>query len=181
MNSIFNKVRAIRNSFIGSSSSKSEEGAANAPIDAKGLALASLRQLGCRPNMGENGDMVLSFKGEQFILRHIGGLNLRVWFEAGTLKANSKVVAEALNKSNFAFGPTAIAEKVEGIWDYNILLRQDIMLHPALPDIHEYLLAVFDNFIQMKGIVAANLKEAAEKQATIRRPIGFTAPVRQTA
>lgn len=181
MFSILNKVREIRNSFSGSSSSKVEEGAVNAPIDAKGLALSSLRLIGCQPKVADNGDISIYFRGEVFILRHIGGAYVRVWFQAGMLKSSPQIITEAVNKSNYEFGPTVIIEETNGVGNYMIHLRQDIVLHPALPNIDEYLQVVFCDFLKMREAVRKNYQEAMEKQANVRRPIGFTTPVSRTA
>lgn len=85
-------------------------------------------------------------------------------------------IREAVNATNFNFGPTVVltAPDDEGVVGFHS--RRDIMLHPACPDNEPFVKAVLDSFFDAKEQVRSNFQQINAEQMEMkkkRRPIGF--------
>lgn len=76
---------------------------------------------------------------------------------------------EAVNSTNFNFGPTVVmtAPNDEGI--IGLHSRRDIMLHPACPDNEPFVKAVLDSFFETKEELRNNLQQIDVKQMEARK------------
>lgn len=148
--------------------------------DTLGLMFNSLQQFGCQPTVNDDGSLSVQYQGENFHI-DFGGMYARVWdpMWAG-IKADDPdlpKIREAVNATNFNFGPTIVltAPDEEGLIGFHS--RYDIMLHPACPDNAHYIKAVLDTFFDAKEHVRSNFQQIntqqIEKQKN-RRPVGFT-------
>lgn len=86
-------------------------------------------------------------------------------------------IREAVNATNFNFGPTIVltAPNEEGVIGFHS--RRDIMLHPACPDNEPFVKSVLDSFFDAKEQARSNFQQINAKQIEEkkkRRPIGFT-------
>lgn len=147
--------------------------------DTLGLMLRTLSNLGCQPTKNEDGTLSVSYQGENFHME-FGGMYARVWdpMWAG-IKADDPDlpnIREAVNATNFNFGPTVVltAPNDEGV--IGLHSRRDIMLHPACPDNEPFVKAVLDSFFDAKEEVRSNFQKINVKQMEVRknrRPVGF--------
>lgn len=151
------------------------KGAAN-PHD---VMMDALLALGCQPQANKDGSIEVNYQGENFHME-FGGMYARVWdpMWAG-IKADDPdmpKIREAVNATNFNFGPTVVMTKPdeEGVIGFHT--RRDIMLHPACPDNEPFVKAVLDSFFDAKEEVRRNFQQINLKHAETeksRRPVGF--------
>ena len=149
-------------------------------IDTCGLMFATLQQFGCQPTTNDDGTISVQYQGENFHME-FGGMYARVWdpMWAG-IKADDPDlpnIREAVNVTNFNFGPTVVMTKPdeEGVIGFHS--RRDIMLHPACPDNVPFVKAVLDSFFDAKDQVRNNFQQInaqQKEQQKNRRPVGFT-------
>ncbi|MDE5968514.1 MAG: hypothetical protein K2G64_05335, partial [Muribaculaceae bacterium] len=148
--------------------------------DTQGLMFKTLSQLGCQPTKHDDGTLSVKYQGENFHME-FGGMYARVWdpMWAGIKADDPDVpkIKEAVNATNFNFGPTVVfsAPDDEGIIGFHS--RRDIMLHPACPDNVPFVKEVLDSFFNVKEQVRSNFQQINAKQMERqknRSPIGFT-------
>ena len=147
--------------------------------DTLDLMFKTLNNLGCQPTKNDDGTLTVSYQGENFHME-FGGMYARVWdpMWAG-IKADDHdmpKIREAVNATNFNFGPTVVltAPDDEGVVGFHS--RRDIMLHPACPDNEPFVKAVLDSFFDAKEQVRSNFQQINAEQMEMkkkRRPIGF--------
>lgn len=147
--------------------------------DTLDLMFKTLNNLGCQPTKNDDGTLTVSYQGENFHME-FGGMYARVWdpMWAG-IKADDPdmpKIREAVNATNFNFGPTIVltAPDDEGVVGFHS--RRDIMLHPACPDNEPFVKAVLDSFFDAKEQVRSNFQQINAEQMEMkkkRRPIGF--------
>lgn len=144
------------------------------------IMLTVLKTIGCKPTVYEDELLSVQYQGENFYME-FGGRYARIWDPMwAEIKADDPdlpKIREAVNATNFNFGPTIVltAPDEEGLIGFHS--RYDIMLHPACPDNAHYIKAVLDTFFDAKEHVRSNFQQIntqqIEKQKN-RRPVGFT-------
>ncbi len=148
--------------------------------DTLGLMFKTLSNLGCQPTANEDGTLSVQYQGENFHME-FGGMYARVWdpMWAGVKADDPDMpkIREAVNATNFNFGPTVVLTdpNEDGVIGFHS--RRDIMLHPACPDNEPFVKAVLDSFFDAKEQVRSNYQQINAKQMEAkknRRPIGFT-------
>ena len=148
--------------------------------EAKEIAISCLTELGWQPEVYKDGSVGVSYQGENFHLE-FGGRYVRIWdpMWAGIKGEDPDMpkIKEAVNATNFNFGPTVVMTAPDEDGDIGLHSRRDIMLHPACPDNVIFLKAVLDSFFDTKEHVRRhyqqiNSQQQQEKKS--RRPVGFT-------
>lgn len=147
--------------------------------DTLDLMFKTLNNLGCQPTKNDDGTLTVSYQGENFHME-FGGMYARVWdpMWAG-IKADDPdmpKIREAVNATNFNFGPTVVLTAPDDEWVVGFHSRRDIMLHPACPDNEPFVKAVLDSFFDAKEQVRSNFQQINAEQMEMkkkRRPIGF--------
>lgn len=131
-----------------------------------GLMLNILDELGCQPRANEDGTLSVQYQGEKFFME-FGGMYACIWdpMWAGIKLDDPDLpkIREAVNATNFNFGPTVAMTKPdeEGvIWLYS---RRDIMLHPTCPDNVPFVKGVLDSFFDTKEKVRSNFQQINAK------------------
>lgn len=144
------------------------------------IAVKCLNELGCQPEIRKDGSVRVSYQGEHFVLE-FGGRYARIWNPMwGYIKADdpdAPKIREAVNATNFNFGPTVVMTAPDEDGDIGLHSRRDIMLHPACPDNVPFVKAVLDSFFDAKEQVRTNFQQINAKQMETqknRRPVGFT-------
>lgn len=114
----------------------------------------SLIAIGCQPEEREDGEIVVKYQGENFVIRCSGRL-ARIWdygwYSIKNDDPKREVLIPAVNRSNYHTGNVIVLAHDEdrtNIWLHTI---DTIMLHPACPENVEYLRSVFDNFFATKS------------------------------
>lgn len=132
----------------------------------------TLNNLGCQPTKNDDGTLTVSYQGENFHME-FGGMYARVWdpMWAG-IKADDPdmpKIREAVNATNFNFGPTVVltAPDDEGVVGFHS--RRDIMLHPACPDNEPFVKAVLDSFFDAKEQVRSNFQQINAEQMEMKK------------
>lgn len=148
-------------------------------IEAKEIALRCLTELGCQPEIHKDGSVGVSYQGENFHLE-FGGRYARIWdpMWAG-IKGNDPdlpKIKEAVNATNFNFGPTVVMTAPDEDGDIGLHSRRDIMLHPSCPDNVPFIKAVLDSFFDTKEHVRRHFQQinSQQQEKKPRRPVGFT-------
>ena len=148
-------------------------------IDAKEIAVKCLTELGCQPEIYKDGSVGVSYQGENFHLE-FGGRYARIW---GPMWAGIKgddpdlpKIKEAVNATNFNFGPTVVMTAPDEDGDIGLHSRRDIMLHPSCPDNVPFIKAVLDSFFDTKEHVRRHFQQinSQQQEKKPRRPVGFT-------
>lgn len=148
-------------------------------IEAKEIAVRCLTELGCQPEIYKDGSVGVSYQGENFHLE-FGGRYARIWdpMWAGIKGADPDMpkIKEAVNATNFNFGPTVVMSAPDEDGDIGLHSRRDIMLHPACPDNVIFLKAVLDSFFDTKEHVRRHFRQinSQQQEKKSRRPVGFT-------
>ncbi len=154
--------------------------------EAKEIAISCLTELGCQPEVYKDGSVGVSYQGENFHLE-FGGRYVRIWdpMWAGIKGADPDMpkIKEAVNATNFNFGPTVVMTAPDEDGDIGLHSRRDIMLHPACPDNAIFLKAVLDSFFDTKEHVRRHYQQINSQQQQEkkpRRPVGFTMNINTT-
>lgn len=147
--------------------------------DTIGLMFKTLSNIGCQPAKNEDGTLTVSYQGENFHME-FGGIYVRVWDPGWAfIKADDPdipIAREAVNATNFNFGPTVVLTRPndEGIIRFHT--RRDIMFHPACPDNEPFVKAVLESFFDAKEDVHRYFQQMKTNQHEApqsRRPVGF--------
>lgn len=148
------------------------------------IVFGALQALGCQPELKDQLTILVSYQGEtfQFDFGESPSRYMRIWDSYwAEIKADDpqiSLIKEAVNVTNFNFGPTIVMTKPD---ENNVITfhsRYDIMVHPACPDNDQYLKSVLDTFFYAKESMKNNFQNLNVKQAEQhknRRPIGFNA------
>lgn len=148
-------------------------------IDAKEIAVKCLTELGCQPEIYKDGTVGVSYQGENFHLE-FGGRYARIWdpMWAGINGDDPDLpkIKEAVNATNFNFGPTVVMTAPDEDGDIGLHSRRDIMLHPSCPDNVPFIKAVLDSFFDTKEYVRRHFQQinSQQQEKKPRRPVGFT-------
>lgn len=149
-------------------------------IDAREIAVRCLAELGCQPEIHKDGSVGVSYQGENFHLE-FGGRYARIWdpMWAGIKGDDPDMpkIKEAVNVTNFDFGPTVVMTAPDENGDIGLHSRREIMLHPSCPDNVPFIKAVLDSFFETKEHVRRHFQQINSQQQqgkTPRRPVGFT-------
>lgn len=149
------------------------------------IVFGALQSLGCQPELKDEHTILVSYQGEtfQFDFGESPSRYARIWDPgwAGIKTDDPQInlVKEAVNVTNYNFGPTIVMTEPD---EDNVIAfhsRYDIMVHPACPDNDQYLKSVLDSFFYAKEAVRNNFQNLNVKQAEQhknRRPVGFAAP-----
>lgn len=143
----------------------------------------ALQAIGCQPEIGEHNILSVSYQGELFEFNFSANLHsryIRVWNPcwASILKTdpNFELVQEAVNITNFNYGPTIVMTAPNDDNVVSFHSRYDIMIHPTCPDNVIYIKSVLDSFFPAKEAVRGNFHDLTITQAEQRknrRPIGI--------
>ena len=149
------------------------------------IVFGALQALGCQPELKDDNTLVVSYQGEtfQFDFGESPSRYTRIWDPcwAGIKTDDPQInlIKEAVNVTNYNFGPTVVMTEPD---ENNVITfhsRYDIMVHPACPDNDQYLKSVLDSFFYTKEAVRNNFQNLNVKQVEQhknRRPVGFAAP-----
>ena len=143
------------------------------------LMVNALNNLGCQPEVLDDKSLNVSYQGENFHME-FGGSLVQVWDPAwSTIKADDPELAnlkEAVNATNFGFGPTVVmtAPDENGIIYFHT--RYGMLMQDGIRDIEGYVQHSLNMFFGIKQEVTQNfqrLRVEQQQRQTNRRPIGF--------
>lgn len=151
----------------------------NENVDILGLMESILLDLGCQPKKENEGELLVAYQGENFIVK-TGGFYAQIW-DPGWAHINVKdpnfeKMKTAANISNFNFGPSIIwtSPNEEGM--VALHSKREILLHPNLPDKSDYIKAVLDSFFEKKENMRGQFHALIDQQQHSpkqHRPVGF--------
>lgn len=149
--------------------------------DTIGLMFNTLSALGCQPLRIDDEKIGVIYQGENFFIES-SGMYCRIWDLMWTGVSvddpNLPKVREAVNVTNFGFGPTVMMEDPDEKGVIGFTSRFDIMLHPACPDNVPFVKSVLDSFFKTKeNFRTASYLQINAQPVTAqrtRRPVGFT-------
>lgn len=147
------------------------------------LMVSTLKQIGCQPTVNDDDTVAVTYQGENFLI-DFGGLYAQIWdLEWAGINVNDPElpkVREAVNHTNFSFGPTVVMTLPDERGTMYFHSRMGILLHPEIPDIDIYLRSSLDMFFRAKDSVRQNFQQITIEQQNARerrRPVGFAAAV----
>ena len=113
----------------------------------------SLYAIGCQFRDGEEGELIVKYQGETFVMSFSGRL-ARIW-DSGWMSINVEdptvpLLRHAINNSNYVTGNAIVVAIDKDEPKYWLHTVDTIMLHPANPDNTSYIRSVLDNFFATK-------------------------------
>ena len=145
------------------------------------LMVSTLTQIGCQPTVNDDDTVSVSYQGEHFHIDFLG-LNARIWdlkwAEVNANDSDLPKIREAANHTNFGFGPTVVLSDPDDEGTIYLHSRHEILLHPEMPEIEDYLRSNLDRFFGAKEEVRKYLEQQRARER--RRPIGFNTTVEPT-
>lgn len=152
----------------------------NPKFNTQQLMVSTLTQIGCQPTVNEDDTVAVTYQGEHFHI-DFGGLYAQIWDLgwAGVSVNDPELpkIREAVNHTNFDFGPTVVMTIPDDKGTVYFHSRLGILLHPGIPDINNYLRSNLDMFFRAKEAVRLNFQQITveqKKASEKRRPVGFT-------
>ena len=152
----------------------------NPKYNTQQLMVSTLTQIGCQPTVNEDDTVAVTYQGEHFHI-DFGGLYAQIWDLgwAGVSVNDPELpkIREAVNHTNFDFGPTVVMTKPDDKGTMYFHSRLGILLHPDIPEIDNYLRSNLDMFFRAKEAVRQNFQQITVEQQKARekrRPVGFT-------
>lgn len=147
--------------------------------ETRNLMVNTLSNLGCQPKVSEDQLVDVTYQGENFRME-VGGRFVNIWDPSwSVIKADDPElprIRDAVNASNFSFGPTVVMTAPDENGNIFVHSRYGILLLPEIPDIEAYVKSSLSLFFEAKQEVAQHLQnfriEQQQKQSN-RRPIGF--------
>ena len=150
------------------------------------LMVSTLTQIGCQPTVNEDDTVAVTYQGEHFHI-DFGGLYAQIWDLgwAGVSVNDPELpkIREAVNHTNFDFGPTVVMTNPDDKGTMYFHSRLGILLHPDIPEIDNYLRSNLDMFFRAKEAVRQNFQQIIVEQQKARegrRPVGFTTTTETT-
>lgn len=144
------------------------------------LMSSALTGLGCQPTDHGDKTIAVQYQGENFLIECFGRF-ARIWDPqwSGIMANDPNLpnLRDAINKTNYQFGPTILLGDPNEDGMIGIHSRYDIMIHPSFPDQSQYLQAVFNSFFDIKKWLSQSCQELKAQQMETqrkRRPVGFT-------
>ena len=144
------------------------------------LMVSTLTQIGCQPTVNEDDTVAVTYQGEHFHI-DFGGLYAQIWDLgwAGVSVNDPELpkIREAVNHTNFDFGPTVVMTNPDDKGTMYFHSRLGILLHPDIPEIDNYLRSNLNMFFRTKEAVRQNFQQLTVEQQKVRdkrRPVGFT-------
>ena len=158
----------------------------NPKYNTQQLMVSTLTQIGCQPTVNEDDTVAVTYQGEHFHI-DFGGLYAQIW-DLGWAGINvndpelSKI-REAVNHTNFDFGPTVVMTNPDDKGTMYFHSRLGILLHSDIPELDNYLRSNLDMFFRAKESVRQNFQQITVEQQKARekrRPVGFTSTTEAT-
>lgn len=135
----------------------------------KELMTSILNELGCSPYEEEDGSYHLMFQGEHFVMEFCD-LYVQIWdpswSHVNVNDLNLPIVKLAMNLANFAFGPTLLISEPNDEGNLIIHTRYGIVLHPAIPQITNYVRETLKMFFRAKETMHHHYVSLVAKQNT---------------
>ena len=163
-----------------------EEAMEKPQFNTQKLMLSALKQIGCQPTINEDDTVAVTYQGEHFHI-DFGGLYAQIWDLgwAGVSVNDPELpkIREAVNHTNFDFGPTVVMTNPDDKGTMYFHSRLGILLHPDIPEIDNYLRSNLDMFFRAKEAVRQNFQQIIVEQQKARegrRPVGFTTTTETT-
>ena len=152
----------------------------NPQNNTKQLMVSTLTQIGCQPTVNEDDTIAVTYQGEHFHIE-LSGLYTQIW-DLGWACVNVNdpelpKIREAVNHTNFDFGPTVVMTFPDDKGTMYFHSRLGILLHPDIPEIENYLRSNLDMFFRAKQAVRQNFQQITVEQQKAhegRRPVGFS-------
>lgn len=147
--------------------------------DTLSLMFDTLKTIGCQPVKADDGSIVVCYQGEYFKIE-VKGLCCRIWDPNWNgIKADDPElpkVREAVNDTNFGYGPTVVLSEPDENNVMRFHSRYDIVLNPDSLYHHLFVKWVLDSFFYTKDNYRKCIQQLTGRQeetSSKRRPVGF--------
>lgn len=128
--------------------------------DAKSIMFETLQKIGCQPVYDENDNILVAFQGENFLI-NCAPIRVTIW-DLGWAAypvdhPNFPLLLEAINSTNFEFGPTVVysqPDEENKVWLHS---RMPIVLLPDMPEKEDFIRSTLENFFFTKEKFRENL------------------------
>ncbi|MDE7412999.1 MAG: hypothetical protein K2N05_04295 [Muribaculaceae bacterium] len=135
------------------SSERTERLKENREVQNRESILQSLRNIGCNPRENEDENISVAYQGENFLIQ-LNGAFIRIWdlswFATKNTDDNFPLLKDAVNYTNFSFGPTIIMHSPDEDGKIIISSRMDVLYSPYEFDNDGYISAILDSFFAIK-------------------------------
>lgn len=129
----------------------------------KDLLVKTLMELGCKPEISDDDQILFKFQGENFSVAMNNNF-LRIWDlpfgNVNVLDTNLPLIIEGINAANFGMGPTIVLGEPNEKGERYIASRMDLIFFSHIPEPEKYLESILHLFFDAKF----NLKREFDKQ-----------------
>lgn len=139
----------------------------NTMLNTQQLMVSTLNQIGCQPTVNHDDTVSVTYQGEDFYI-DFGGTYAQIW-DLGWLDINVddpslSQVREAINNTNFTFGPTVVLTAPDEEGKIYFHSKLDIFLHPSIPEVESYVRASLDIFFRTKEAFRRNFQRITDER-----------------
>lgn len=140
------------------------------------LAYRILSGIGCQPTIIEGNNLEVRFQGELFLLC-FGGRFIRIWdpswLRYSKHDPDKQDFDEAINLTNFNFGPCIVKDEVDEEGTITLSSRMDIVFPEEMGEqnLKDYLRAMLTSFFNTKKNFHEKIHEVQEAKATANEPL----------
>lgn len=138
-----------------------------------------LQLIGCNPTLKEKEGISVSYQGENFLFQFNGAF-VRIWdfswFSTKNTSDDFPLLKDAINYSNFSFGPVILMHSPDESGRIMISSRIDIFYDSDSEDNEGFIGAVLDSFFAIKHSLhneIIRLQGDPQDRTIIVNPIGF--------
>lgn len=157
----------------------------NSSPNTRQLVVNALTALGCQPNVEGDDTVFVTFQGEHFEMQVIGSF-IQIWDPAwARVESNDPglpKIREAINLTNFDFGPTVVLTRPDESGAMYMHSRMSLLIHPHQPELDQYMRCALNMFFTTKessrrnyGALVMEQQQHASAASSRRRPVGFAA------
>lgn len=147
--------------------------------ETRNLMVNALNNLGCQPEVLDNESVHVIYQGENFTMNFSGSL-VHVW-DPFWLSININDpewpnVREAVNRTNFNFGPTIVTTPPDENGEIHFHSHYGMLMQDGIKDIDNYVRQSLNMFFRTKHGMSQNiqhLRVEQQQRQNNRRPIGF--------
>lgn len=128
--------------------------------------MLTLRKLGCQPEIEDNSEnrvVMVKYQGETFRII-INGYFVRIWDPAylstNKLDTNLPLIADAINTTNYGFGPAIVLSDPDENGEILVHSRMDFLFVESIGEIEDYLAAILSSFFDAKQSLKENMEKS---------------------
>lgn len=151
-------------------STKVEENKAMKDLNTLQLVYQTLEKIGCQPKIVDDERIKVSYQGENFEMLTIGPY-IRIydlgWSSLQTSHPDYALMREAINATNFDFGPHIVCTEADEEGNVYIHSLHGLLFIDCIPDIEAYLRQNLQMFFNLKQSLFSNIAKLKQEKENL--------------